>query len=111
EFVSRLFSIKTAESVPANARANGLFLAFEGLKGDKAYYTSNLAAIKSSFSRHGFALTAEDIQKVEFVYDKFFRAGPAIDYKFESPFPPNMAPAPNYIQAMSDTDADKQAWS
>jgi hypothetical protein len=111
DFVSRLFSIKTTDSVPASARANGLFLAFEGLKGDKAYYTANLAAIKSNISKHGFALTADDIQKVEFVYDAFFRAGPAIDYKFESSFPPNMAPAPNYIQAMTDTDADKKAWS
>ena len=37
-----------------------------------------------------------------------FRAGPAIDYKFESAFPAGMAPAPNYMQAMTDTDADKK---
>jgi len=53
----------------------------------------------------------EDLQKVEYIYDVFFRAGPEIDYKFASAFPPNMAPAPNYIQAMTDTDADKKAWS
>ena len=111
DFVSHLFSIKTTDKVPATARANGLFLAFDGLKGDKAYYTQNLAAIKSNLSKHGFALSPDDVQKVEFIYDVFFRAGPEIDYKFESAFPPNMAPAPNYIQAMSDTDADKKAWS
>jgi len=111
DFVSRLFSIKTREKIPANTRANGLFLAFEGLTGDKSYYLENLAAIKNNLSKHGFALTTEDIKKVEFVYDVFFRAGPTIDYKFESSFPPNMAPAPNYIQAMTDTDADKKAWS
>jgi hypothetical protein len=111
DFVSHLFSIKTPDTVPTTARANGLFLAFEGLKGDKAYYSQNLAGIKSSLSKHGFALSAEDLQKVEYIYDIFFRAGPEIDYKFASAFPPNMAPAPNYIQEMTDTDADKKAWS
>jgi len=111
DFVSRLFSIKTTDRVPTTARANAVFLAFEGLKADKAYYTQNLTAIKNNLAKHGFALTPDDIQKVEFVYDVFFRAGPQIDYKFESSWPPSMAPAPNYVQAMTDTDADKKAWS
>jgi len=111
DFVSRLFSIKTSEKVPSTARANGLFLAFEGHKADKAYYAENLTAIKASFTKHRFALSADDLKKVEYVYDVFFRAGPEIDYKFASSFPPNMAPAPNYIQAMTDTDADKKTWS
>ena len=111
DFVSRLFSIKTAEKVPPTARANGVFLAFDGLKGDKAYYAQNLAAIKANLSKHGFALSPDDLQKIEYVYDVFFRGGPQIDYMFASPFPAGMAPAPNYIQAMTDTDADKKAWS
>ena len=111
DFVSHLFSIKTPDKVQTTSRANGLFLAFEGIKGDKAYYSQNLAAIKNGLSKHGFALSVEDLQKVEYIYDVFFRAGPEIDYKFASAFPPNMAPAPNYIQAMTDTDADKKAWS
>jgi hypothetical protein len=111
DFVSHLFSIKTTEKVPPTARANGLFLAFEGLKGDRAYYTQNLTAIKNNLSKHAFALSRDDLQKIEYIYDVFFRAGPQIDYKFESSFPSNMAPAPNYIQAMTDTDADKKAWS
>ena len=111
DFVSHLFSIKATEKVPPTARANGLFLAFEGLKGDRAYYTQNLTAIKNNLSKHGFALSKDDLQKVEYIYDVFFRAGPEIDYKFESPFPAGMAPAPNYIQAMTDTDADKKPWS
>ena len=111
DFVSRLFSIKTTEKVPPTARANGVFLAFDGLKGDKAYYTQNVAAIKASFAKRGFALSADDLRKVEYIYDVFFRAGPQIDYMFASPFPAGMAPAPNYIQAMTDTDADKKAWS
>jgi hypothetical protein len=111
DFVSHLFSIKTKDAVPAAARANALFLAFEGLKGDKAYYTQNLAAIQANLAKHKFALTAEDSKKIEYVYEVFFRAGPEIDYKFASEFPAGMAPAPNYIQAMTDTDADKKAWS
>jgi hypothetical protein len=111
DFVSHLFSIKTTDKVPATARANALFLAFDGLKADKAYYTQNLAAIKGNLSKHGFALSPDDLRKVEFIYDVFFRAGPEIDYKFESAYPAGMAPAPNYIQAMTDTDADKKAWS
>jgi len=111
DFVSRLFSIKTADKVPPTARANALFLAIEGLKGDREYYAQNLAAIKNNLAQHGFALSKEDLQKIEFIYDVFFRAGTEIDYKFESAFPAGMAPAPNFIQAMTDTDADKKAWS
>jgi hypothetical protein len=111
DFVSHLFSIKSPDKVPETARANSLFLAFDGLKGDKAYYAENLAAIKSNLAKHKFALSADDLQKVEYIYNIFFRAGPEIDYTFASTFPQGMAPAPNYIQAMTDTDADKKAWS
>lgn len=111
DFVSRLFSIKTTDKVPTTARASSLFLAIDGLKGDKAYYTQNLAEIKNNLARHRFTLSAEDLEKVAYIYDVFFRAGPAIDYTFASAFPQGMAPAPNYIQAMTDTDADKKAWS
>lgn len=111
DFVSRLFSIKSAEKAPATARPNALFLAIDGLKGDRAYYAENLAAIKGNLAKHGFALSADDIKKVEYIYDVFFRGGPQIDYTFASPFPAGMAPAPNYIQAMTDTDADKKQWS
>jgi len=111
DFVSRLFSIKTTDKVPTTARATSLFLAIDGLKGDKTYYTQNLAAIKDNLARHRFTLSAEDLEKVAYIYDVFFRAGPAIDYTFASAFPQGMVPAPNYIQAMTDTDADKKAWS
>jgi hypothetical protein len=110
DFVSNLFSIKTSDKVPPTARAQGVFLTIDGLKGDRAFYTQNLAAIKSSLSRR-FAINAEDLQKVEFIFDIFFRAGPEIDYKFASTFPANMAPAPTYMQAMIDTDADRKQWS
>lgn len=108
DFVSHLFSIKTPDKVPATARASGLFLAFDGIKGDQTYYTENLAAIKSSLSKHGFALSEEDLRKIDYIYDVFFRAGPEIDYTFASSYPAAMAPAPNYIQEMTATDPDKQ---
>jgi len=111
DFVSRLFSIKAADKVPTTARANSLFLAIDGLKGDRAYYTENLAAIKGNLVKHGFALSADDLKKIEYIYDVFFRGGPEIDYMFASPFPQGMAPAPNYVQAMTDTDKDQKQWS
>ena len=111
DFVSHLFSIKSQEKVPATARAQGLFLAFDGLKGDRAYYTQNLAAIKNNLAKHKFALSADDLKRVEYIYDVFFRGGPDIDYKFASEWPAGMAPAPTYVQAMTDTDADKKPWS
>ncbi len=111
DFVSHLFSIKNPDKVPASARANGLFLAFDGLKGDRAYYAENLNAIKANLAKHKFALSPDDLQKVEYIYDVFFRAGPDIDYKFASEWPQGMAPAPTYVQAMTDTDENKKAWS
>jgi len=111
DFVSHLFSVKSPDKVPATARANGLFLAFDGLKGDRTYYTENLTAIENTLSKHKFSLSSDDLKKVEYIYDVFFRAGPDIDYKFASSWPPGMAPAPTYVQAMTHTDADKKAWS
>src|SRR5215471_17460796 len=51
DFVSHLFSIKTPDKVPTTARAAGVFLAFDGIKGDKTYYAQNLAAIKTSLAK------------------------------------------------------------
>ena len=111
DFVSTLFSIKTPSKVSVTATAGGVFLSIDGIKADKAFYTQNLVAIKASLAKHKFRLSSEDLGKVEYIYDAFFRGGPQIDYKFASAFPAGMAPAPNYIQAMTDTDADRKQWS
>jgi hypothetical protein len=111
DFVSHLFSIKSPDKVPATARANGIFLAIDGLRGDRAYYIENLAAISNNLSKHKFSLSPDDLKKIEYIYDVFFRAGPNIDYKFASSWPPGMAPAPTYVQAMTHTDGNGKSWS
>jgi hypothetical protein len=110
DFVSRLFSIKTTDKVPATARANSLFLAIDGLKGDKKYFDENLAAVKANLAKHKFALSAEDLEKVALIYDVFYRGGPQIDHTFSASSPAGVG-GPTYIQSMTDTDADRKAWS
>jgi hypothetical protein len=111
DFVSNLFSVKTPNKAPVTANAVAVFETINDKKGDREFYRQNLASLQSILARHRVPLSAEDLKKIEFVYDVFFRAGPKIDYKFESSFPPNMAPAPNYAEAMTDTDANRKQWS
>ena len=109
DFVSRLFSRKRPAGLDEKTTANALFAAYENVKNDADFYLQNIEAIKGVFKRHGFTLDSEDLLKIEYVYQVFYRGGPAINYEFAS-----ASPATNslsYTQIMTLSDAAGRNWS
>jgi hypothetical protein len=111
EFVSRLFSRRRPPGVDEKSSPEALFAAFEAVKPDEGFHLQNLQAIRSSFTKHGFQLTAEDLVKIDYVYNVFLRGGPAINYAFASPGATSFANSASYARIMTDTDAAGRNWA
>ena len=109
DFVSRLFSRKRPSGLDDKTAADALFAAYENVKSDADFYLGNLEAVKSTFKRHGFQLSGDDILKIEYVYQVFYRGGPGIDYQFAS-VSPTTAP-PSYTKIMNMSDGTGHNWS
>jgi hypothetical protein len=111
DFVSRLFSRRTPPTGRnENATAEAVFAAIDDLPADATYYTENLKAVKDTLSKHGFALTADDLVNIDYVYNVFYRGGPAINYAFASASPAIRNP-PSYTSNMTATDPTGRNWS
>jgi hypothetical protein len=84
-----------------------LFAAYESVNGDADVFRENLEAVKGIFKRHKYPLSGDDIGRIEFVYQVFFRGGPAINYSFASASPAASTPSYTQIATMSDDDGHK----
>ena len=109
DFVSRLFSRKRPAGLDDKTSATALFAAYEKVASNADLYMENLGAIKSSFKTHGYSLSSDDITRIEFVYQVFFRGGPAINYSFASISPATSTPS--YLQNMTMSDDAGHHWS
>ena len=109
EFLSRLFSRPKPSGLDANAPAPALFQAFANAAPDSALFRKNVDAVRTQLvDRHRFALTADDLRTLEYVYNAFFAAGPELTYSFSMGgrgqfFGRRM---PTYGELMMETDAD-----
>ena len=62
--------------------ATEIFAAYETAKPSQALYDQNLKAIKTQLTtRHGFALSAGDLEGIDFVYGSWFEGGPDLRYQ------------------------------
>lgn len=83
DFVSRLFSRPRPPGLDTSATPEALMRAFAGVVPDSSYYRKNWNALKDRLSRvHGFTLSDTAFSSIEYVYDAFYSAGPAITYNF-----------------------------
>jgi hypothetical protein len=82
DFVSRLFTKKRPDGLGPKSTAADLMNAFWDVKtSEQAVYKANLQAIDDQLvKKHGFPLSAEDLQGIEYVYYNFYWYGPAINY-------------------------------
>lgn len=109
DFVSLLFSRKRPAGLAANSSADALFQAFADAKPDPQLYASTLKAIKDRLIRqHRFALSADDEQKIEYIFNVFFRGGPRLDYGFASTAPNPFVPS--YHMLAVSTDGHGKNW-
>jgi hypothetical protein len=111
DFLSRLFSRARPPGLDSMSSAQALFAAFDSSAADTALFLKNLAAIKADLvTRHGFALTPEDLRTLQYVYDAFFTAGPDISYSFSTGAGPGRGQfgyrrMPSYADLMAATDS------
>jgi hypothetical protein len=80
DFLSRLFSRRPAPGVaefPAQASADRIFDALGNVRADSRFFAQNLQYIKDRLQKtHGFPLTAQDTQTIDFIMNAFARGGP-----------------------------------
>jgi len=81
-FIARLFSVPVPGGISRRASPEALWQKFAMTPGeDRARLTANIADVERLLTdTHGFRLTDDDRQSLEYVYEAFFRFGPAIDY-------------------------------
>ena len=115
DFVSRLFSRKTPEGLPAGASAKQIFDAIALEEPSDVLYDRNLKAIDAQLTgKHAFLMSADDLTGVEHVFHAFYTFGPAINYSSsESDAGANSAASyrPSYAELMTATDSEGHARS
>jgi hypothetical protein len=111
DFVGRLFSRARPAGLDAKTGPAALFAAYEKVRPDAELYQQNLQAIKATLARHDFSLSAEDLSKIEYVYQVFYRGGPGITYEFSSATPSSLSNPPNYTRMMNSPDPTGKNWA
>jgi hypothetical protein len=107
EFLSRLFARKRPADLAASVKVEALFAAFENVPASEDLFKENLQAAKDRLVKdHKFALSADDLKSLEFVYSAFYRGGPDLNYSFSPSGTGNGFGAgfPSYAELMSETD-------
>ena len=104
EFLSRLFSRPIPEGLTADPTASELLEAFASVAPNPGLFAKNLDAVTDRLVRvHGFALSADDITGIEYVYRAFYTGGPDLRYSF-----PRQGFGgrwfPSYAELMMETD-------
>jgi hypothetical protein len=91
-FLSRLFSRPRPAGLGPNATAAELFKAFAGVATSDSLFQENLAAIRARLtSRHGLALSDDDLSQIEIIYSAFLNEGPNLRYTASPAFAVNGA--------------------
>src|SRR6266481_426670 len=104
EFVSRLFSRKRPEGLTVKSTVAEIFAAFGPVEASETLYTQNLKAAQNHLvGKRGIALSTDDLQGIEYVYNAFFRFGPGLQYSSSDGFGGGYEPT--YADLMVATDA------
>ncbi len=103
DFVSKLFSRARPEGLTTTSTAAEIFAAYSAVQPSQALYDQNLKDIKSHLmTKHGFKLSAGDLQGIDFVTAAWFQGGPGIAYPLTGGRGPGSTPS--YAALMTATD-------
>ena len=123
DFLSRLFSKKRPPAVGPASSVWDLFMAFDKVDTSPDLYQTNLSAVEDRLIKgHGFKLSAEDLEQLEWIYWQFFWEGPGLRYTMNNAgsFRPggfgrfggrSMTNFPSYEDLMTQTDFDGRSQS
>jgi len=104
-FMSLLFARPRPKGIDTEATPEALFNAFGAVPTDTMFFVKNLAAITDWLTkRHGFTLSASDLQSLDYVYRAFATAGPDITYAFPNGGGRGYGRWPSFGQLMLETD-------
>ena len=107
EFLSRLFSRKPPPDLGIASNVDRLFLAYHVPRPSRELFQQNLQAVKDWLvGHHGFALTGEDLERIEYVYNVFYERGPDLRYSFEGATQGVLELFPAYTELMTATDGN-----
>jgi hypothetical protein len=103
EFVARLLSRPRPEGLTSKSTAGEIFAAFAAVDPNERMLTSTLADMRHQLTTvHGFALTGDDLMRIEAIYRVFFLAGTKIQYSPYGSF--GGTTQPTYAELMAATD-------
>jgi hypothetical protein len=108
EFVSRLFCRKRPGGLTATSTVAEIFAAFSRAGTSEDQYVANVRAVVNHLTRnHGFALSADDLLRLQHDYRAFYLYGPGIQYS-SSRNAGRRASEPTYGDLMAATDSNGQ---
>jgi hypothetical protein len=103
DFVSRLLARPRPEGLTPTSTAGEIFAAFAGVDPSERMLTTTLADIRHQLTTvHQFALTGDDLMRIEAIYRVFFLAGTRIQYSPYGSF--GGTTQPTYAELMAATD-------
>lgn len=83
DFLSKLFGRPRPDGLSPNATIDQVFTAYRVSAPSDGLFRQTLQAAKDHLvTRHGFALSAEDLSGLEYVYKAFYEGGPDLNYTF-----------------------------
>ena len=104
-FMAMLFARARPAGLDGQSTPEALFNAFANTAIDTVLYAKHLGAVTNWLTkRHGFDLTANDLQALDYVYRAFATAGPDITYGFPSGGGRGFGRWPSYSQLMLESD-------
>jgi hypothetical protein len=110
DFVSRLFSKKRPATLSNRSSVTEIFDAFSNVRTSDELAHQNVKAIEDHLTKkHGFALSAEDLQQLESIYFEFYWQGPSLRYSMSSvgnSFGRGGGSFPTYEELIVQTDLD-----
>jgi hypothetical protein len=105
EFLSRLFGRRRPAGLPADAPPMQMLEAFYPVAGDSVLYSRTLKEITNQLTRHhGFGLSNDDLQMLEYVFLSFYLGGPDITYNFGQGMGGRNRGMPSFAELMVATD-------
>ena len=112
EFVSRLFSKKRPDGLGTTSTVTEIFDAYTNVETSDALRGENLRAIVNQLvKKHRFALTGDDMLRLQHIYSDFCSFGPDLQYSSTRNGGGRRRTEPTYSDLMVATDRDGQSRS
>lgn len=108
DFLSRLFARPRPAGLDSTLLAGELFDAFQSVPPDSGYFRETHDAVRNRLvEQHGFVLSDEDLQGIEYVHLAFATEGPQLTYSFGTASRMSRwRRMPTYEELMVQTDMD-----